>query len=218
MHNIRRSIPKTWPISKKEKPYIVFAKSSHPKKYSLPLLVLIRDILKISQTAGETKKIVRAGEIEVNGRIIKNEKIGVGIFDIMHIKKIEKSFVMILDERGHIQMKEIKDNKKRISKIIGKKILNKNCLQINLFGGTNFLTKEKYDINDSVLIDTAKNQIMKHLPLKKDAIVFIMAGKWIGKTAKIENLTGDHAEIKLENKTSTKIPIKNLVVIDKEQW
>jgi len=217
MHQIRRSMPKTWQIPRKAHPYITVARSSYPKNYSIALAICVRDFLKLTQNATESKKIIRAGEIEVNGRVIKDEKFGVGILDIVHLKKLNKSYIMILTDKNDLALKETKDDSVKISKVIGKKVLNKNIMQINLFGGKNILTKEKYNINDSLAIDLKKNQVLKVLPLKKDAHVFILAGKWKGNIAKVEGIKENFAEIKLKNH-STKVPIKNTIVVDKEKW
>jgi small subunit ribosomal protein S4e len=219
MHLNRKSIPKSWPISKKEHPYIHVPKSSNKKEHSISLVVILRDMLKRSQNFKETKKIIQAGEIKVNGKVIKNEKCGVGLFDIVQIEKLNKSYILILTEGGDLDLKETKENTFKIAKVVGKKVQNKNLTQVNLMGGINLLTKEKMNVNDSVVLDLNKKQITKVLPLKKDSHCFITSGKWVGKIGKIENLKGRKADITLENKKILDIPLKNLIVVDKElKW
>jgi len=217
MHQIRRSMPKTWQIPRKASPYITVARSSYPKSFSIALAICARDLLKLTQNATESKKIIRDGEIEVNGRVVKDEKFGVGLLDIVHLKKLKKSYIMILTDKNDLALKETKEDSFKISKVIGKKVLNKNAMQVNLFGGKNLITKEKYNINDSLVIDLKKNQVLKVLPLKKDAHVFILSGKWRGNIAKIEDIKEDFAEIKVKDH-STRVPIKNTIVVEKEKW
>jgi len=85
-------------------------------------------------------------------------------------------------------------------------------------GGINLLSKEKVNTNDSVVLDLSKNQIIKIIPLKKDAYVFITSGKWVGKIAKVENIKSQKADLLIENKKVLDIPLKNLIVVDKEKW
>lgn len=217
MHQIRKSMPKTWQIPRKAHPYITVAKTTYPKKFSLALAICVRDLLKLAHNAAEAKKIIKTGSIEVNGRIVKNEKFGIGLLDIIHLKKLKKSYIMLLTEKNDLALKETKEGASKISKVIGKKMLNKNTLQINLFGGKNLISKEKCEINDSLVIDMEKNQIAKVLPLKKDAHVFIIAGKWRGHIAKVEEVKEEFAGIKINNHL-TKVPIKNIIVIDREKW
>jgi len=209
-------MPKTWPISKKNHPYIHVPKSSNKKEFSVSLIVVIRDMLKKSQNFKETKKVIRAGEIKINGKVTKNEKQGLGLFDILNIEKMGKSYILILTEGGDLELKETKNDKNKIAKVVGKKVQNKNAIQINLMGGVNLITKEKMNVNDSVILDLSKKQIVKVLPLKKEAHVFITAGKWVGKIGKIENLKTKKADLLIENKKILDVPLKNLIVVDKE--
>lgn len=218
MHANRRSIPKTWPVPKKAHPYITVPKSSNKMEHSISLMVILRDMLKRTQSNKETKKVVRAGEIMVNGKIRKDEKFGVGLFDILEIPRLNKSYIMTLTEGNTLELKETKDNKMKIAKVIGKKVQNKNVIQINLTGGINVLYKDKINTNDSAIVDISKNQIVKVIPLKKDAQVFITAGKWVGKTAKIENIKSTKADLLIENKKVLDIPLRNLIVIDSKKW
>ena len=216
MHINRKAMPKTWPISKKNHPYIHVPKSSNKKEFSVSLIVVIRDMLKKSQNFKETKKVIRAGEIKINGKVTKNEKQGLGLFDILNIEKMGKSYILILTEGGDLELKETKNDKNKIAKVVGKKVQNKNAIQINLMGGVNLITKEKMNVNDSVILDLSKKQIVKVLPLKKEAHVFITAGKWVGKIGKIENLKTKKADLLIENKKILDVPLKNLIVVDKE--
>ncbi len=218
MHANRRSIPKTWPIPKKAHPYIHVQKSSNKKEHSVSLVIILRDMLKRSQNFKETKKVIRSGEMKVNGKIRKNEKFGVGLFDILEIPKLNKSYILILTEGNILELRETKENKLKIAKVVGKKILKKGITQVNLMGGINVLSKEKISLNDSVILDLSKNQITQVIPLKKDALVFITYGKWVGKTAKIEDIKSKKADLLIENKKVLDIPLKNLIVIDKEKW
>jgi small subunit ribosomal protein S4e len=215
MHLNRRSIPKTWLISKKEHPYIHVQKSSSKKEFSLSLAVVLRDMLKITRNFKETKKAIRADNIKVNGKSIKNEKFGVGLFDIVEIDKLNKSYILIINESNDLELKETKNNKRKITKVVGKKVQNNGHIQINLMGGLNLITKEKINVNDSVVVNQEK-KIEKVLPLKKEAQVFITSGKWVGKIGKIELIKKNKLDLLISNKKVLDIPTKNIIVVDKE--
>ncbi len=216
MHQKRKSIPNTWPIPRKGKAYIMAPRSPHSLAHSLSLLVIIRDILKLGKNAKEAKAIIKSGEIEINNKKIIDEKFGPGLLDIVHIKKIKKSYILTITEGGKLALKEISNPKFKVSKVIGKRIINKKQVQINLMDGRNFIVKEKINTDDSVLIDLEKKTILKILPLKKDANIFIIKGKWQGHFAKVNELKGSNVEIKVDDK-KTIIPNKNIIVIE-EKW
>ncbi len=216
MHQKRKSIPNTWPIPRKGVKYIMAPKSPHSLSHSLSLLVVIRDILHLAKNAAEARAIIKKGEIEINNKKIIDEKFGPGLLDIIHIKKIKKSYIFTITEGGKLSLKEIENTKFKVSKVIGKRIINKKQMQINLMDGRNFLTKEKIKTNDSILIDLDKKAISKVLPLKKDSHIFIIKGKWQGHFAKVKDIKGPSVEIEVSDKKTT-IPIKNIIVIE-EKW
>jgi small subunit ribosomal protein S4e len=211
MYQKNISMPKSWPLPRKGKKYIIRAKTNHKLEYSLPLIVIVRDILKLANNATEAKKIIREGSIDLNGKNIKNEKFSIGLFDLIYIKKINKNYILLLTNKGKLFLKET-NNKNKISKVIGKKILNGGNVQINLFGGANFITKEKINVNDSVLIDPEKKKI-KVLSLEKNAEVFIIAGRDRGTKAKVHEIKQNKIIVKIENK-QIEIPARNMIVVE----
>ena len=54
----RLAAPKYWPIKRKAKKFTVASlPAPHPTKDSLPLLIIVRDILKLAETSKEAKYI-----------------------------------------------------------------------------------------------------------------------------------------------------------------
>jgi len=67
----------------------------HKASRSIPLLVLLRDILHLVETGAEGRKVIKAKEIIINNRPVKNPGFPVGIFDIIKIPKINKMYIML---------------------------------------------------------------------------------------------------------------------------
>jgi len=58
-HLSRLATPSTWPIRRKGIKWIVKPSSgSHNLQYSMPLVVFMRDILQVTKSATETKKVL----------------------------------------------------------------------------------------------------------------------------------------------------------------
>src|SRR3989338_8721015 len=150
MHQTRETIPKEWPLTRKGRKYVVVSR----QRNVIPLLVVLRDMLKLGRTRKEIKKILNEGNIAVNGKMRKDERFSLLVFDTLTIKKINKNCRIILS-RGKFQAEEIKekDASKRICRINGKKVLGKNKIQLNLNNGNNIICNEKARIGDSVVID-----------------------------------------------------------------
>lgn len=220
MHLKRKAAPKSWQILRKEKVFVTVGKSPHKLELSLPLVVIIRDLLKIVNNAREMKKIVAEKNIFVNGKIIKDINFRAGLFDRIYIKKLEKCFSLYLSEKGKLEVKEIKKQKSEFKpcKIIGKKILKGKKTQINCSDGRNFITSDEFKVGDSIIINLNDNEIVKHLSIEKGNFALIIKGKRKGTSGKIEaiNDVNDTVTIISKNKRIT-VPRKNLFVLEENE-
>lgn len=208
----RIAMPKTWPISRKGKPRLIIEPRGSTK-YSLPVMVIMRDVLKIVKTRNEAEKVLHEGSILVNNKIVHDAAYPVSIFDVVSIPKIKKYYVLLL-RREKLALKEIseKDSFIKIFKVIGKKILNKKKMQFNLFGGKNLISNLDAMVNDSVVWDLKEDKIVKHLPLRENAKIFITAGKNSGLEGAVIKKDAGVLTIKIQEKI-LKIPGRSVWVV-----
>ncbi len=215
MHLKRQEVPKRWPITRKGTKYVVRPNSNI--HYSIPVLILIRDILKIAQNRKEMKKTIHERSVILNGKIVRNEKIPIYLFDKISIIPINKHYMLNLSNNGKFIAEEIKesDSKSKISKIINKKILKEKKIQINFNDGRNILSDIKCNINDSAIINFEENKIIKCLPMKENSRVFIFSGKHAGKIGKIISINKERKISEIEvNKEKINALIKQIIVIE----
>jgi small subunit ribosomal protein S4e len=214
-HLKRQSAPKNWPVERKGSTYIV--KSNFSGNEGIPVLVVLRDILRLAENRSEVKRIIHSKQILVNERNVNDEKNTVLLFDTINIIPAKKFYKLELSEKGKFYLHEIKENEatKKISKITNKKMLKGKKIQLNLRDGRNFLSDIKCNINDSVLINLKEGKIEKCLPLKEKAKVVIFAGKHIGNSGEIEklNLEEKTAKVKIGGK-EINILINQLMVTE----
>ena len=200
MHKTRNEMLKTWPVARKGTKYIVGA--SHNQSKGIPVLVVLRDILKIAKTRSEAKRIILSEKVKINGKTIKDEKFPLVLFDILNLDS--KSYKLVL-KNGKFSLEDTKENKK-ISKIIGKKILKGKKVQINLNDGRNFLTGEKMNVGDSVVYDFQEKKIAKIIPLKDSSEIIVISGSHLGELGKIEKIENGRVEVRLDKeKVSLKL-------------
>jgi len=211
----RQYMPKSWPIPRKGTAYIV--KSKNYLEKSLPILIALRDMLKIATTKREVKQAIHLKNILINEKPIKNEKGSLTLFDVLTIVPSKKNYKLTISKLGKLELKEIDGNEKerKISKIINKKILKGKKTQINLSDGRNFISDLKCNTNDSIIIDFKKDKKISCLPLKEGAKVFIFEGKHSGEEGKIIKIDREKkmAELTAENK-KINVLIKQLMVIE----
>ncbi len=196
MHTIRKTISKILPIPKKGTKYVIV--SSHNKKFGVPVLIIMRDILGFVKTRKELKKIMLEKKVLVNNKFIREENRALLLFDTLKLKDLNKSYRLSFNEHGRAIMKEIADKEceVKICRIINKKILKGKKVQLNFNDGTNVLSNEKVNVGDCVLINLNKWKIEKVMPIKEKSSVLIIKGKYIGKEGEILNINGNEVEIK----------------------
>jgi small subunit ribosomal protein S4e len=216
MHLKRNEMPKTWPIPRKGTTFI--AKADHAKTQGIPLIFILRDILKLATTKKEARFFLLSGDVKVNNRVRKSEKFPMQVFDTISIEKIGKSYKLNIHKK-RFKLEEVsgKDADKKIITVIGKKILANKKIQMNLEDGTNYLYDKEFALGDSAVLNTKKNEIEAILPLKKGANVEIVSGKHAGERGKLEEVVTlartRKYKIKLKNK-EVELPLKTLLVVE----
>lgn len=208
MYLRRSSAPKTWPIPRKGKKYLVVP--SHSKKSAIPLLIVLRDVLRSVKNRGEAKQIIHLKKVKINNKIVKDEKQALLIFDKLEVG--EEIYQIMINENKKFEARKVKNLDKKTAKIIGKKVMKKGKVQANLNDGRNFIVKENLKIGDSAVIDLAENKIEKIIPLRENTEVFVIGGKHLGKQGKIEKITGELAEVKTARE-KINVNLKNLMAV-----
>ena len=175
-HKTRTELPKQWPLPRSGSAY--FAVGSHETNKGIPLIIVLRNILKLVKTRREARFMILNGNIKVNQKIRKNEKFPICLFDTLNIEKIGKNYVLGLKGKK-FQFEEIsaKESCSKIVKIIGKRKIGDKKVQINLIDGKNFLTTEKFCFGDSAVVNLKENKIEKIIPLKEGVKVKFICGK-----------------------------------------
>jgi len=206
----RLAAPAWWPIERKTKKFIISVRGPHPKNLSIPLLIFVRDIIRIAETNKEAKMIIKKGEILVDGKKRKDTKYGIGLLDVIEIPALKKAWRAVpKNGLSFIEIPE-KEAKLKICKIIDKKVLKGNRLQMNLHDGRNVLTNEKYSTHDSILIELPEQKIIDHIKFEEGSLALVFRGKNAGKIAKIKKIEGNR--IWLGEEKTSEVP-KNLVIV-----
>ncbi|MCD6402954.1 MAG: 30S ribosomal protein S4e [Candidatus Aenigmarchaeota archaeon] len=191
LHLKRLLVPRFWKIPKKLRKWAVAPRPGpHPKEMSIPLLVVVRDLLKLAETGKEAKKIIKAGEVLVDGRKRKDHKFPVGFMDVVSIPKIKKHYRVGIDQHG-LKLVEIKDDEanKKLCRIEDKTIVKGGKTQLNLHDGRNVLVEEDvYKTGDSILIELPTQKILKHIKLEKDSLAVIIGGQNMGSLVKVKEV------------------------------
>lgn len=196
-HHIKRlAAPETWPISRKG--FKLVAKSvpgPHSLSRGMPLILVLKEVLKCAATTKEAKKILNTNDIKIDGKTRKEFRFPVGIFDTIEIANTNQYFRVVMDRKGKICLVKIKKEEtlSKPCKVIGKTIV-RGKLQLNLYDGRNITLHDdsyKVKVNDSVMLSLPEQKISGHLKLDKKAAIFLTGGKHIGDIGNVDDVVGD---------------------------
>ena len=203
---------KFWPVAKKGTKYV--AKSSHNNSNSVPLAVLMRDVLKLVRTTKELKKVLNEKQIKVSGKEIRDTNYPIGLFDM--ITAGDKTFRVILGGNKKFKMEESKDDGTKVIKIVGKKNLGKKGIQFNLMDGRNVLSNEKANVGDSVIYNYNDAKISKIIKMDKGSEGFVIKGKHAGVRGKIVDIVeqgGKKIAVINDDKEKINVWVKNVIAM-----
>jgi small subunit ribosomal protein S4e len=185
-------MPKMWPLSVKGKVWVGKpVPGPHGKESCITLGVILRDVLKYTDSMKETKKIIKEGKVLVDKKTRKEAKFPVGLMDIIEIPEVKDYFRMNINKSG-LFLEKIKpvDSNKKLCKIINKTIIKGGKCQLNLHDGRNIIVDKAktYKTGDSVLLHLPDQKILKHFKLDKNMTAIIIDGRDKGAVGKIKEI------------------------------
>lgn len=199
----RESAPKIWPIHRKEATWTYKVRPGpHPASRSLPLALILRDILDFGKYNREVRRIIYKGMVKVDGRPIKDLSFPVGVMDVISIPDVESIYRVFPSKKGltlHPIGKE--EEEVKLCRIESKRILRGGRLQLNLHDGRNIILPSEeegrnYVTKDVLKITVPDQSLMDTIKLADKAYSMILGGKnmgLFGRIVEIERKTGRKA-------------------------
>ncbi len=189
-HQKRVTVPASWPIARKNKKWVAKASPGpHNGKESLPLVIVLRDLLKLVDNSREVKKILYEGKILVDGKAQKDHKFPVGIFDVISIPLMNKHYRIMKDVRGRFYLNPIDEtHAKKLARIENKTILRGKKQQLNLSDGSNKLADGDFKPGDSLILSIPEKNIEEKIEFMEGNLAMVIGGKHSGQTGKIKEI------------------------------
>jgi len=190
-HLKRHNAPSFWPIKRKG---VVWSVKPSPGPYSLsqsiPLLILVRDVLKLADTAKEAKHIIKQGKVLVDKKARTDPRFPLGLMNVVEFPDAKTHLQLIMGKHG-LEAKEIEPSEatQKICRIEDKKTVKNNVFQLNLHDGRNMLVdNNQYKPGDSLLIELPTQNILDHFKLEKSSPATVIGGKNIGSNGHIAEI------------------------------
>jgi small subunit ribosomal protein S4e len=160
----------------------------HPHLKSIPLTILLRDLLGFAKTAREAKIILNSRNVLIDGKVRKDPKFPVGFMDIVSFPAASKYYRIEYDRLGRLVPVEIAKDKTsyKLCKILKKSTIGGGKFQFGFHDGRTFKTdKSDMTLGDVVKLTIPDQKVLGVLPLKVGATAYVTSGKHAGKRGKI---------------------------------
>src|SRR5512133_1067459 len=192
-HLKRLNAPDSWHIAKKTTTFITKTAPGPHNANAMPIAVWLRDHMDFARNMKEIKQILRQKDVIVNGRPCRDPKMGVGIFDIVSLPKINKYYRILRDKDGrHVSIEiDAEAAKTRLCKIKNKTTITGGKVQLNMRDGSNLLADNTYKSGDSIVLSLepeTRFKIVDHFPFAVGNMAMIIGGKHSGKVARITDI------------------------------
>jgi len=175
----RQMAPTFWGINRKEKRFVITVRpGSHPKNYSIPTAVLLRDTLKKVKTLREAKSSIYDGKVKIDGVTQKSLHHSIGLMDVIELDGTTDVYRLV-PKQGHI-LQPIKidsaEKSKKLAKVKSKTIIKGGKTQLGFHDGRTIITDMKANIDDTCLLQIPEQKILDVIKFEKNSQVIVTRG------------------------------------------
>ncbi len=220
-HVKRIAAPKKLMLTdKKEKVFMKkVSPGPHPKHNAIPLVVLLRDILKVAKNEKEVRAILNDKKVRIDGKIRRDIGFPVGLMDVIDLGNA--SYRIMLDEKGRLV--PIVNEKELLKplKIVNKVSIGKDKFQLTFHDGRTLLTSDNnFKVGDVVLFDLSKKEVVELVKNKEGVHCLIVDGRHAGKKGKVKEIVsrGGKREVVIESSEGEIITRHDYVFPLPEGW
>ena len=188
-HLKRLPAPRSWSIPRKTDFWVVRpSPGPHGIGESVPLGSILRDMLKVCDTAREARHILNNRGVLVDGRVVTDPKFPVGLMDVLSLNETKAHYRMLVNTRGRMSLVGIDegDAKWKLCRVEDKTTVRGGKTQVNLHDGRNLLLpKDSYKTGTTVKMNVPGQKVLEHYDLNKGAPVLVTAGQHVGEIAHV---------------------------------
>ena len=220
----RQLAPKFWDIKRKQSQFVVRVKPGpHPKHRAYPLGMILRDVLKVTNTMHESDRVLTAGQVKVDGVVRRNRNFAVGLMDVIELSS-GQTFRMVPKDSMLLAAIPIDgtEGSSKLVRVTSKVTIKGKKLQYGFHDGKTLISDQKLKVGDTCVIDLPKVQVRTHIPFEKGTSVLIISGENAGHIGKIDDIQDGvfslpkRALVSYEDR-SVELPVEMVMVVGSDR-
>jgi small subunit ribosomal protein S4e len=187
----RQMAPRFWNIHRKQSQFVPKIKPGrHSSMNAYPLGVILRDVLKVSNTMQEAQKIVAGKKIKVDGNICTEINTAIGLMDVIEFVPTRKAFRFVPKNSQVLAPIDIPEEEKtlKVIKVRSKVMTRGKKLQYGFHDGKTIVTDEQLSVGDSCLVKLPELKIIKNIKFDNGCYALVTRGENAGIIGKIDDI------------------------------
>lgn len=206
----REPAPGFWPIRRKERTWAPNTRPGpHSREKSLPLVIVIREILGYARTSKEAIRIVTDGKVKIDGVVRRDHRFPLGLMDVLQIEGVGQVFRILPKPNRGLTPTPISEEEAgfKLCRIIGKRNIEGGKIQLNLHDGRSIIvqgqtgrqkTEAEFAPGGAMQLGLPKQNMMGLVPFQTGALGLVVDGRNQGIFGKITTITpGTHTRPKI---------------------
>jgi small subunit ribosomal protein S4e len=200
-HNKRLSAPITYTIKRKHGKFTI---RPHPTRgsfeSSIPLGIILREVLGYAKTLNEVKKILVRKMVKVDGKVRTDYKFAIGPMDVLEITKTNE-FFRLVPYRGKRRLKLVpideKEAHQKILQVKKKHTMRGGLIQLTFHDGRTLainpeeeaaISIQEISPKDSIMFNLESEEMEELYPFSEGNIALVMGGHNVGLVGKITEI------------------------------
>ncbi|MFB6490445.1 MAG: 30S ribosomal protein S4e [Thermoproteus sp. AZ2] len=187
-HLRRATSPYWWPIARKEGGVWAVRTSPGPHKFarSMPLALIVRDVLRYAKTLKEARYIIGRGYIKVDGVVRRDYKFPVGAMDVVEIVPTGEIYRVVPHSVKYLDLIRIPSEEAdlKLLRVEGKNYVSGGRIQLHFHDGRNLIVPAdvglKFKTFDSVVYSLKERAVKQAIPFKLGVRAVIFDGTNVG--------------------------------------
>jgi small subunit ribosomal protein S4e len=160
----------------------------HPKDTSVPLSVVLRDLMGIAKTQREVSVVLNERRVLVDGQVVRDPKRPLGFMDVLSLPSISKHYRVVYDKMRRLSLQETDKPSFKLCRIQNKTMTCKG-LQLNLHDSRNILVaKDEYKTGGTLKVSIPDQKILEYYPLDAGSIAYVTGGQHAGEVATVQSI------------------------------
>ncbi len=191
-HLKRLATPKSWPVTRKILRWAVRpSPGPHGKLESIPVLTVLRDVLKVCDTRREAQSIITAGGALVDGARVRDGRRGIGFMDVLTLAATNSSYRVLIDRKGRLQLEPVdpESAKWKLVRVTSKRTIRGGGNQLGLHDGRTIRTDDRsIQCSDVLKLGIPDQKILGRFAWGTGGTAYLVGGAHVGELGRIENI------------------------------